>query len=401
MMSKLPYSIEKVLEMTDIGDVDTISLFLNIREWIQNSFIRNQVLQQLRNVSVKEIKGQITIKRKGTEKTFDDIYFNTRVPSPSNKNMTDYSFSYRCITGYLKITLNHRMVLGKTENMIIQDIKSVMSKKFYIQDKYLLTMDNFISLGRVDYKRDYLYRSIEEYFLIKQIIDIAPSTIISGHYNKEIKANKNSTYLVTYKTASNTSVEFVIYDKQKEQEYKLKLGKTDDTNYYKYKSTIRFEVKIQNAKLNSLKSDGIPKSICMYKTKEMARRFFNYYAERAFFTEKIYRLDIAEEIIKEKEKRIDMKDKLCKVLEEINEKGYTEVRDNYSSISKNKNGKEQKNYTKFNRYIDKIRKYGINPLTCKDTWQDDEGNSYETTYTEIPNFVAEENSYEEEALILE
>lgn len=396
-MSLLPYSIDYIETITDIGDVDTITLFLNTREWIPVTFERNQALQIMRSLSVLEKKGEVTIRGK----TLEDNYFNTRISNPNNKQITYYSFSYRCITGYLKITLKHSMVLGRTDEMIIKDIENVMSKHFQIKDKYLNTIKDNICLGRIDYKRDYSYRSDEEYYLIKQIIDIAPQNIIRDYYSKQLKTDTKEEYIVSYKSKSNRNVEFTIYDKEKEQKKKLKQGKTEETTYYQYSGTIRFEVRILNAKLNSLKYFGISKSISSYKSKEMAEKLFNYYAEQVFFTENIYRLDIAKKIINKSKEKDNMKLKLCRILENINLKGYTQVRNENSSISINKDGKEQKNYTKFNRYIVKIRNLGINPLTLKSTWTDNEGNIYKTNYKEIPNFILAENCKEEEALMLE
>lgn len=160
-MGRLPYTIEELVEMEDIGDVDTLTLFLNLKQWIPILYERRNVIFNIKKVSEKESKGEVTIKGKdGKIEILEDIYFNTRIPSLYNKNITDYSFSYRCITGYLKITLHHDMVLGNNENMIIKNIKKKMVEYFNIESKYMDNINNYICLGRIDYKRDYPYKSL-------------------------------------------------------------------------------------------------------------------------------------------------------------------------------------------------------------------------------------------------
>ena len=80
---------------------------------------------------------------------------------------------------------------------------------------------------------------------------------------------------------------------------------------------------------------------------------------------------------------------------------YSKTRDIYTDIVTNSTGKQQKNYSKFNRYIEKIRGLNINPLTLRQTWRDDKGNIVDTTYTEIPNFILEENCLEEECMFID
>lgn len=402
-MSKLPYSLEYILENTDTGYTDTLSLLVACKKWISNEFERQQVIQQIKNASSMEQK-EITITREGENIPITDTYYNTKVTSSNNKNTTLYGFSYRCLTGYLSIRLKHSVVKGKDEKAIIKDIKNQMSNVYHISDKYLDNINNYICLGRIDYKRDYRFRSIEEYYLIKQIIDIAPTSIINKHYQKETIKDTDTMYMKAYRSKTNTTVEFAIYNKDLEQLQQLADNKINNAEYHEYKNTIRFEVRILNAKLNSLKKLGIPKDILNYRDKEMSKLLFNNYASKVFFNEQFYRLDVANEIIdtsslyKNKKK---MRAKLCNVLEEINTNGYSQTRDYYSTVVKNKKtGKEQKNYSKFNRYIKRIKELGINPLTFKTTWIDNKLNISDTTYKQLPNFTLAENCLEEEHLML-
>jgi len=401
-MSKLPYSLEYILENTDTGYVDTMTVQVPVKKWIQNEFERRRVIQQVKSVSSIE-QNEITITKKGENITLTDTYYNSKVTSAENRNTTLYGFSYRCLTGYLSIRLKHSVVKGKNEKAIIKDIKIQMSKVYHISDKYLDNIDNYICLGRIDYKRDYRFRSIEEYYLIKQIIDIAPSSIVNGSYKKNTIKDTDTMYMKAYRSKSNKTAEFAIYNKNLEQLQQLADNKINKAEYYTYQNTMRFEVRILNAKLNSLKQDGIIKNIFNYRNQEMAELLFNEYASQAFFTEPFYRLDIAKELINTSilyKKKNKMRLKLCAVLERINTDGYTQARDYYSTVVKLKNGKVQKNYSKFNRYIEKIKKLGINPLTFRTTWIDNKLNISDTTYKQLLNFTLAENCLEEEYLML-
>lgn len=388
----------KLLELlTDRGNVDTLTAYLNVKGLLPNSSDRAMFIQQVKKVSritqneIKDNEGNILM----------DTYYDSRISNEVYHKITNYSFSYRCLKGYMKITLSHDYVLGRTEKNIIDNIKKALIQHFKIDEKYLVNIHRHISLGRIDYKRDYRYRDLEEYHLIKQIISIAPKTIVRGYYSKDDKTNNKSAYIVKYKTPSNKSAEFFIYDKAKEQNSRIQKDETTFTDWEYFRRIIRFEVRIFNEKLNNRKyNKDIAKSISIYKEKKMARQLFNYYAEQAFFTEPIYRIDIAKELICKRVKRYDTQVKLCEVLAEINTNGFTKAREKYTKIvTVKKTGKKQKNYTQFNRYIEKIRTLGINPLTFNLSWIDEELNIQETTYKQIPNFTSEDNCVKEEALM--
>ena len=270
-----------------------------------------------------------------------------------------------------------------------------MFKHFKINEKYLNNINSSKKLGRIDYKRDYRYKDEEVYEMIIHIIKIAPDAIVRNNYYKDYKANNERAYIVVYKSKSNRTAEFVIYDKQKERMQKYvnkQISNCSGDEYIdEHFQTIRFEVRIFNQKLNALKGKGIPKEIASYKNKEMAERLFNFYAEQVFFTEPFYRLDIAKKIIRNSSTvNNNMKIKLCKLLAMINIQGYTYARNKYSQTVKNKKGKKTKNYNKFNNYIKKIRNLGINPLTFKSDFVD---------YEILDNFTLAENCLKEEALM--
>ena len=387
----IPYEI--IDKNTDRGEVDTLSMLVDVKKWIPNERAREYVLKQIKKKSVLE-KKYIEKIVDGDIQKIEDTYYNSRIKYADKKH-TKYAFSFRCLTSYLTITLAHSTVLGQNEESILSNIKKEMFKHFKINEKYLNNLNNSKRLGRIDYKRDYRYKDEEVYEMIMHIIKIAPEAIVRNNYYKNYKANNERAYIVVYKSKSNRTAEFIIYDKQKERMQKYvnkQISNCSGDEYIdEHFQTIRFEVRILNQKLNALKKQGISKEIASYKNKEMAERLFNFYAEQVFFTEPFYRLDIAKKIIRNSSTvNNNMKIKLCKLLAMINIQGYTYARNKYSQTVKNKKGKKTKNYNKFNNYIKKIRNLGINPLTFKSDFVD---------YEILDNFTLAENCLKEEALM--
>lgn len=378
-------TLEEIVDITDTGKVDTMQLIINFKDWIKDYYI-HQLIQYIQDISRKKVE-TVTVYENG-----EPFLINIYTYSSSCKG---YSFHYRSNNVCLFIQLPHHLVLGTDQDIIIRNIKEVMKEHFKIPEEYIDKLDNYILLSRIDYKRDYRYHNLEEYCLIREIIDrVATRNIVRNNYKFEVLEDTKTKYLVAYKSSSNKTVEFVIYNKDKEQLNKYKQKKITLEQYKQNTNLIRFEVKIKNAKLNSLKhKDGTSKEICNYKDKDTADELFSYYAKKVYFTEPFYRIDIAQKLVEESNLRKDMKDNLCELLVSINEKGYTETRAIYS---KPKNEEDKPNYAKFNRYIEKLRELNINPLTFSKTWLDGQI----TTYEQIPNFTLAENCVEEEGLIL-
>lgn len=380
-LSRINIPFDELDKRIDKGEVDTLSLHIPIKKWLQDEFICKEVLNKIKSVS-EMIKSELKIK---TE-IIEDIYYNsnyTEYLEYQQCEYTLYTFSYRCLTGYLTITLPHLMVQGRNENSIIKELKDAMEKHFNIPHQYLDNVDNYILLSRIDYKRDYRYHSLEEYYLIRQVIDIAPEYISRGYYKKTTITDTKNAFIKVYKSESNKTVEFTIYNKDKEQLQKYKKGKISKYQYDDFQNVIRFEVKFKNAKLNALKYTGISKDIDNYKERYTARGYFSQYSKQAFFTETFYRIDIAKRMVRKSNLKSNMKDKLCELLENINKFGYTYTREHYS------------NYTKFSRHINILRGLGINPLTFRTSWLNDK----RTSYKELCNFTLADNCLEEEYVI--
>ena len=389
--------LEELDLMFESYETDTLRCGIGLQLWLPNDW--NVVLESIKKVSElqvteKEIerKGKIvTVKYKGYVSSYKQLY--------DTHKSTLYSFYYNIDTGYLTVILPNKSIVGKSENMIKRDIKQIMSKHFKIPDKYLETVDNFIVLTRIDYKRDYYYRSLQEFSLIRQIINIAPNIIMRRYYHKKVEKDDVQEYRVTYKSKTNCTAEFVLYNKDMEQLNKYHLKKIDDQQLDSYRNVFRSEVRLFNNKLNTEKNKakGKAKTITNYKRLSSAVEYFNKYSIQAFFNRPFYRIDVAKDEVKNSNCfKPNMKYKLSHLLELINENGYTKAKEIYNpklvldgqEIKVIDDGKP-KNDTNFKRHISKLLALGVNPLTFNTTWLGDN----ETTYTEIPNFTF--GSYQE------
>ena len=395
-MSRINMSFNELDKIIDKGEVDTLSLHVPLKNWLHHStYLYNDVFNKIKSKSIL-VKKQFekVDKETGDIQIIDDCYYNSKYTQhlPYNEcEYASYTFSYRCITGYLTITLPHIFVQGRNEKTIINELKVAMNEYFDISFECLNTIDDYILLSRIDYKFDYRCHSLEEYYLIKQIINIAPTSIIRGYYNKDTLADDDTSYLTVYKSKSNARVELTIYNKDKEQLQKLNENKINNEQYENHKRVIRFEVKFKNAKLNQLKyKNGTDKKIDNYKERFTARKLGSGYLEKVFFTEPFYRVDVAKKLVNNSDETSKTKVKLCALLDSININGYSYTREHYDVNSAKKH-----NYSKFNRHIEKLRNLNINPLTFNTTWS----NNQSTIYEQLCNFTLWENCLEEETII--
>lgn len=418
-MSRIPCEMfETIDKAIDTGYTDTMSLLTDmfklageIREYkeleipTKKGFIRKRKLIVPFNVSdlissilstdFEEYDKWIKKKVKGKHKKEKQVYY-------INYTLKDYNFYYNPRTYYLSIMIEHQALLGNAKFEIMNNMSDIFQNYFGLEDKYLKNLDRATKLSRIDYKRDHRYRDEQHLSLIKFIVDIAPDTIGNGNYEKlderdehlDIEDFDDFEYMKKFKSSSNKTAEFVIYDKQLEQEGKFKKGKITQDELDYYDKVIRFEVRIKNGKLNSLKTNKkrtLDKDIDNYKDENVADELFNYYVEQVFFAEPFYRLDYAIRLIYNSELKPNIKKKLVKLVKVINEKGYTIAKQEY----------EYKH--SFNNHISILRnQLHINPLTFPTTWTDKEGNTHKTTYTTIPNFIQMRNCMydsNEEAII--
>ena len=390
-------------QATDTGYVDTASFILDMITWstdkakrehikvngswiLKPSLIAEMLISRLLSFDFEESGKMI----KGNGKKIWQKYW-------VNNSIDGVVFYYNPMRFYLSIFVDHNTLQGKSQVEVTNYIKDIFQSYFLFPQKYVDRLDRYIKLSRCDFKRDYRCRDEQELVLIKEIINIAPNSIVGKHYIKVDEKDEHDdwdnfddyAYMQKYKTEANDNVEFVIYDKQLEQESKFREGKITQEELDYYEKVIRFEIRIKDKKLNNLKSNlGISKELDNYKDEQVADEYFSKYAELCFFTEPFYRIDKAKRIINKSSLKPKTKKKLGKLITSINKDGYTYTQEHYA----------YKGNT-FRDHIKKLRSLGINPLTFSDIWKDKQGKKHKTKYTKIPNFIKKQNCLEEEGII--
>lgn len=419
-MSRIQVSIDELGYAIDNGFTDTICLLVDLYKLAgkrrqydymdipsQLGMIQKKVLR--RTFEVLNLKDKIlangfdrrdrirTKKIKGKE-------VEEKQTSWINNDCEGYAIYYNVRTYYFSIMCQHSTILGKAEKEIMRDIKNLFKDKFGVEDKYIQNFDKATVLGRIDFKRDHRYKGEQHLYLIKFLVDIAPETIVNKNYKKldekdehlDIDNFDDIEYMKKFKSESNTTAEFVIYDKFLERLDKFDRGLISSFELEDYERIIRFECRIKNDKLENLKKKadwGLDKKIDNYKEENVADELFDYYAQQIFFQAPFfYRIDVAKRILRNVDDEIltPYKKKECRtVLNAIHKKGYTRAKEEYHYPSA------------FSDRIKDIQALGISPLTFPATWTDRKGNTHKTTYTKIPNFIKKENCVKEDDYIID
>ena len=101
-MAQINIPYEVIDKNTDRGEVDTLSMLVDVKKWIPNERAREYVLKQIKKKSVLE-KKYIEKIVDGDIQKIEDTYYNSRIKYADKKH-TKYAFSFRCLTSYLTIT---------------------------------------------------------------------------------------------------------------------------------------------------------------------------------------------------------------------------------------------------------------------------------------------------------
>lgn len=382
-------------QATDTTGVDTASFILDLITWVTGKEKREHIFCNNRWILKPSILVDTMISRLLSFDFREDEKLITKNGKKIwqkywvNDSIDGVVFYYNPMRYYLSIFVAHNQLAGKSQAEITRLIQDIFECYFLFPQQYVDRLDRYINLQRIDFKRDYRYRDEQELVLIKEIINIAPSSIVGKHYIKVDEKDEHEewdnfddyVYMQKYKTEANDNAEFVIYDKQLEQESKFREGKITQEELDYYEKVIRVEIRIKDKKLNNLKSDlGISKELDNYKNEQVADEFFSNYAELALFREPFYCIKEAKEIINKSGEKPKTKEKLVELITNINEYGYTYTQEHYEYSSNT-----------FRNHIKKLRGLGINPLTFSDSWKDKQGNIHKTTYTQIPNFIQKQN----------
>lgn len=293
-----------------------------------------------------------------------------------------FSLFYNPFCRYVCITFNPKLVIGRYPiNSDLDNIEEAV--KDFITDMLNLTTYYIkdVTLNRIDYNIDYRITCEEERQIIYDLMEITTNKL-----GKVVKTSYMTT--ITYNPHSGY-VEVIVYDKEiqnrpaiKYDDYASSGGVDND-----FKGIIRIEVRIKNRKLNYYKNSEKwrwLKVLRSYLNENKKEYFFKQYAQKVWFTEPFYRIDIALNLIRSNvELKDNMKNKLCDVLKSIRRNGYSKARDNYGYLKRAndiqkaikkgysseyiENLKHKKlsyeDFATFNNYVKKIRELGINPLT--------------------------------------
>lgn len=258
--------------------------------------------------------------------------------------------------GYVQIMISTVPLLGHEATS--NDTSTIEEKVISFFEGFFHTPIQYvdgITLNRIDYKVDYRVKSSIETKIFYDLLSIAPAT-----FNGVVKTQRKTAIKYCPKTGY---IELISYDKEKELCNKLRKKSPDEIfasneGLENYIGIIRTEIRVKNRKLNyNKKSLGLSKDLDNYLDEYSANYYFEKYAQKVWFTEPFYRIDIAISKIKNCNTLKDkMKDKLCKLVTKINEDGISEAKKLY------------KNVGTFNSHIKKIRALGINPLTFNEAY---------------------------------
>ena len=293
-----------------------------------------------------------------------------------------FSLVYNASCSYICITFNPKLVIGRYPinsdvDNIEQAVKDFLMDKLNLPSYYVKD----ITLNRIDYNIDYRISCEEERQIIYDLMKIT-----SENFGKVVKTLYISA--ITY-NPKNGYVELIVYDKEMERKLAIKYDDYILCNDVgdNFKGIFRTEVRIKNRKLNYYKYSekwGLSKELDNYLSEDMKEYFFRQIAEKIWFAEPFFRIDVALDLIRNNaDLKDNMKRKLCNVLKSIRRNGYTRTRNSYANMKRIddiqkaiKTGlpskyierlKTQKlcpsDFATFNNYIKKIRELGINPLT--------------------------------------
>lgn len=283
-------------------------------------------------------------------KNYDVFY---KKPYPFTGKYGNYSLNYchyKYRDEYVLIELKHNAIRNKNKDEIYDD--TLMLLESIGIDIESLEVEN--KLNRMDYKHDFEfeYKPLAENKATVCILKISRDSF-NGVYKEELKKGSG----IKYKPASSYT-EIIVYDKEQERKDKLKNKKKSshiELELKEFKNVFRTELRLKSKRLyynkkHTLKKD---KTLDNYYNEEVADECFKRYVEPIFYTEPFYRLDYAILAIQSDRRLTEAEaEKLCKLVIDIHEKGFTRAKNEYNYCDDT-----------FENHIKLLRSIGINPLT--------------------------------------
>ena len=275
---------------------------------------------------------------------YDKFYYKTYSFTGRYDNYSLLYSHYKYRDDYIYIHLQHNAIKGKTADTIYDDVLMLLESIGI--DLEMLQIDR--KINRIDYKRDFeceLYSPAE-----KQASLSIMSKLPTGVRGVNLEIYETA---IKYKPKSSNGIEIIVYFK--EEQLKTQKRKGIRLQIKEFENVIRVEVRDKNKRLNYNKKNTfkMEKTIDNYYQENIADEHFSKYVEPIFYTEPFYRIDYALIAIQTDRRLNELEaEKLCKLVKDINENGYTATKDNYIYCDDT-----------FEKHIKLLRNIGINPLT--------------------------------------
>lgn len=250
---------------------------------------------------------------------------------------------------YILVQLQHSTISNLTPDEFYQNTLIFLESIGIGLD--LLELEN--KLNRIDYKHDYEceYNPIAEKQAIMCICSIARMSF-NGVYKESLKIGTG----IKYKPKSS-AIEVIVYDKYKEKQDKYRHRTKSshiELEILNYENVFRTELRLKNKRLNYNKKNTlhINKTLNNYYSENISDECFKRYVEPIFYTAAFYRIDYAILAIQSDRRLTEVEvEKLCNLVKEINNKGFTIAKIQYKYSEDT-----------FNKHIKLLRSIGINPL---------------------------------------
>ena len=275
---------------------------------------------------------------------YDKFFYKRYSFSGYYGNYSLFYSHYKYRDDYIYIHLQHYAIKGQTADAIYDDV--LMLVESIGIDLEMLQVDR--KINRIDYKRDFECElcSIAEKQAILSIMSKLPTSARGVNLETYETAIK-------YKPKSSNGIEIIVYFK--DEQLKKHKKKSIRIQLKAFQNVIRVEVRDKNKRLNYNEKNTfkMEKTIDNYYKDNIADKHFSKYVEPIFYEEPFYRIDYALIAIKT-DRRLTEKEaeKLCKLVTDINKKGFTKAKKEYGYCDDT-----------FEKHIKLLRDIGINPLT--------------------------------------
>ena len=272
----------------------------------------------------------------------------THIQLTSKKVDIRYRYKFMQITIILnpvKLIAKNKLEVIKQEH--IEEVKKIFAEEVQRIHTSLPRLE-YWTIKRIDYAININTKYVEEYIKLFQRGD-KPRNFKELYCSKSKvrKQRDGSFYLISQ------SVNINFYNKEHER-------LSQNFNKDEAKDLLRLEVQCKKPKTNTLKAkyEFDSRHLEYYLNQEISYQQLKYYYTKTIGVGDYYKLSEAIERVQDSNYTSKTKEKLINVLKAINR---------YKSVWKARE-KSQYNSSCFNRYLNKIRVLGVNPVTIPSRW---------------------------------